>query len=146
MGWHLATALVAGCLLAADSADQAAQRDIDKWQGAWQAISMEDNGQLTPPEALKKIKLTVTGTDYHFQNGAFNERGSYRFFATKNPKELDIVVGDGADKGKVYWVIYKVEADELTICLESANKNRPKQFTGKSGSGCVLEVWRRAKP
>ena len=46
----------------------------------------------------------------------------------------------------VYSVIYKVEADELTICLESANKNRPKQFTGKSGSGCVLEVWRRVKP
>ncbi|MBI3838157.1 MAG: TIGR03067 domain-containing protein [Planctomycetia bacterium] len=146
MRWHLATALVAGCLLAADSPDQVAKKDIEKWQGAWRAVSMENNGKLTPSDALEKIKLTVTGTDYHFQNGAFNEHGSYKFYAAKNPKELDIVVGEGADKGKIYLAIYQVDGDELTICLDSANKNRPREFTGKAGSGCVLEVWHRVKP
>jgi uncharacterized protein (TIGR03067 family) len=146
MRWHFALILVAGSLLAADSPDLATKKDIEKWQGTWRAVSMEKDGKASPSESLEKIKLTVTNTDYHFQNGAFSEHGSYKFYASKSPKELDIVVGEGADKGKVYLVIYKVEGDELTICLESANKNRPKEFTGKAGSGCVLEVWQRVTP
>jgi uncharacterized protein (TIGR03067 family) len=146
MKWHVAIALATSCLLGADASDESARQDIDQWQGAWQVVSMENDGKPTPADQLKKIKLTVTGTDYHFQNGGFNEHGKYIFHAAKNPKELDIVVGDGADKGKVYPAIYKVGADQLTICLESANKNRPQEFTGKAGSGCVLEVWRRVKP
>ena len=109
-------------------------------------MSIEHDGKQTPAEKLKPIKLTVKGDKYHFQNGDFNEHGTYRFDPAQEPKALDIVVGEGKDKGKVYLVIYKVEGDELTICLESDNKHRPKQFTGKEGSGCVLEVWRREKP
>lgn len=146
MKWHAVIALTASCLLAADSSDEAARRDIEKWQGVWQAVSMENDGKPMPADQLKKIKLTVKGTDYHFQNGSFHEHGSYKFHAAKNPKELDIVVGDGADKGKVYLVIYQVDDEQLTICLESGNKNRPRECTGKAGSGCVLEVWRRVKP
>ena len=145
MKWHVAMALLACCLLGADATDDASQRDIEKWQGDWQAVSMETDGKPTPADELNKIELTVTGTEYHFRSGAFSEHGKYVFRATKNPKELDIVVGDGADKGKVYLVIYKIDADRLTLCLEKDNKRRPEKFTGEAGSGCVLEVWQRAK-
>lgn len=144
MKWHLALATI--CLLAADSTDDAARQDIEKWQGTWHAVSMESNGKASTDEQLKSIKLTVKGTNYHFQNGNFSEHGSYEFYATKSPKELDIVVGDGKDKGKIYLVIYQVEGDRLTLCLESANSKRPTELTGKAGSGCVLEVWQREKP
>jgi uncharacterized protein (TIGR03067 family) len=147
MKWHVAVSLLATCcLLGAKSADEAARQDVEKWQGTWRAVSMETDGKIASQESLGKIKLAVTGTDYHFQNGTFSEHGSYKFDATKNPKQLDIVVGDGADKGKIYLVIYRVERDRLTLCLETANKNRPAEFTGKSGSGCVLEVWQRENP
>jgi uncharacterized protein (TIGR03067 family) len=145
MSWQLAIVTLV-CSLAADAADEAAQAEIAKWQGAWQAVSMETDGKMATPEQLEKIKLMVTGADYHFRNGAFSEHGTYRFHPNARPKQLDIVVGDGADKGKVYLVIYKIEPDELTICLEKNNKNRPSEFTGKAGSGCVLEVWKRVKP
>ncbi len=138
-------ALAAIGLLAADSVDEAAKKDLEKWQGTWHAVSMETNGKFTPVDQLKKIKLTVKGADYHFQNGDFSEHGTYKFQATKNPRQLDIVVGEGIDKGKVYLVIYKVEGDELTICLETANPKRPTVFTGRAGSGQVLEVWRRGQ-
>ncbi len=146
MKWHVGIWLVAVCLLAADTADDANQKDIQKWQGIWQPTAMETNGKVTPPDELQKIKLTVEGLNYHFQNGAFSEHGTYKFGAAKNPKELDIVVGDGADKGKIYLVIYKFDADQLMICLRSDNKLRPSEFTGRSGSGAVLEVWKRVKP
>ena len=146
MRWQVAVAFVAACLLGADSPDEAAKKDIEKWQGAWRAVSMVKDGKSAPEGELTKIKLTVKGTDYHFQNGSFSEHGSYRFNASANPKELDIVVGEGADKGKIYKVVYSIEGDQLVICVESANKNRPKELSSNAGSGNVLETWRRMKP
>jgi uncharacterized protein (TIGR03067 family) len=142
--WRLAVAAAVSLVLA-DAKEEANRADIAKWQGAWRAVAMDNDGKPSTDEQLTKIKLTVDGTNYHFQNGAFSEHGTYRFNAAVEPKQLDIVVGDGKDKGKVYLTIYKIAGDELTICLESANEKRPTEFTGRAGSGCVLEVWRRAK-
>src|SRR3954470_24106307 len=127
----------------ADVKEDANRADIAKWQGEWRAVSMLKDGKPATDEELKKIKLTVDGTNYHFQNGAFSEHGAYRFNAAVGPKQLDIVVGDGKDKGKVYQTIYKISGDKLTLCLEAANEKRPTEFTGRAGSGCVLEIWRR---
>lgn len=142
----LSVAIVAACGASVRAADKAAEAEIAKWQGTWKAVSFEHNGRPTPAEKLTPITLTVEGANYHFQNGDFSERGTYKFYPERDPQALDIVVGEGPDKGKVYLVIYKVEGDRLTICLEGANKNRPKEFSGKAGSGCVLEQWRREKP
>ena len=137
--------LLAVCSVSALAGDKAVDAEIAKWQGTWKAVSIEHDGKLTPPEKIQPIKLTVKGANYHFQNGEFSERGTYRFDPKHEPKALDIVVGEGPDKGKVYLVIYKVEGDRLTICLEGANKSRPEQFTGKADTGCVLEEWQRLK-
>jgi uncharacterized protein (TIGR03067 family) len=139
----LLAALAAAFGVSACAADKAVEGEIAKWQGTWRAVSFEHDGKPTPPEKLKSIQLTVSGDTYHFQNGDFHERGTYKFHPDQDPKALDIVVGEGPDKGKVYLVIYKVEGNRLTICLESDNKHRPKQFTGKAGTGCVLEHWQR---
>jgi uncharacterized protein (TIGR03067 family) len=141
--WRLV--LAAACLVVADAKEEANRADIAKWQGEWRAVAMENDGKPSTGEQLAKIKLTVNGTNYYFQNGSFSEHGTYRFNAAVEPKQLDIVVGDGKDKGKVYQTIYKIAGDELTICLESANEKRPTEFIGRAGSGCVLEVWRRVK-
>ncbi len=148
MRWFLSVAvltLAAASSFAAEKSD-AVKETVAKWQGTWRAVKFEHDGKLTPPEKLKPIKLTVEGAKYHFQNGDFSEHGTYAFHPDEDPPALDIVVGEGADKGKVYLVIYRVEGDELTICLEQENKHRPKEFTGKEGSGCVLETWQREKP
>jgi uncharacterized protein (TIGR03067 family) len=144
MRWFVSVALlVVGSLAVIAAEREEAQAEIAKWQGTWRAVSFVHDGKPTPAEKLKPIKLTVEGEHYHFQNGDFQERGTYRFDPSQDPKALDIVVGEGPDKGKVHLVIYKVEDDELTICLHAENQHRPTEFTGEAGSGCVLEVWRR---
>lgn len=146
MKWHLTILLLTGCLLAADTADEANKKDIAKWQGTWAPTSFIKDDQAAPANLLKNIKLTVKGTDYFFETDQFTERGSYKFNASANPKELDISVSEGPDKGKVYKVIYKVSDDEIVICLEADNKNRPKEFHAKAGTTNVLETWNRVKP
>ena len=146
MKWHLTMVVSACALVGADARDAANKKDVEKWKGTWQVVSLENDGKTAASDQVAKMKLTVKGTDYHFQNGDLSEHGSYRFNAATDPKQLDIVVGDGPDKGKVYLVIYEVADDRLSICLESANKKRPTALAAPTGSGCVLEVWKRVKP
>ena len=108
MARHLMILFLAALVWGLTSPEEANKPDIEKWQGTWRAVSFISNGKSTDPAKLLAIKLTVTGTDYHFQNGDYSEHGTYRFDAAKNPKQLDIVVGDGPDKGKVHVIIYQV--------------------------------------
>ncbi len=148
------TTLAALCLLgtiglADDSQDEAKQRakkNLERWQGTFELVLMIDDGKQTTGESLKSRKLTVEGNKYHFQNGDFNEHGSYRFDLAQDPKHLDIVVGDGADKGKVYLAVFDATDEQVRICFEKKNARRPAKMSGGKGSGAVLEVWKKVAP
>lgn len=134
-------------LLGADNAREAAvKKDLDKFQGTWTVASMELDGKPLPEEKRAKIRLTVKGEDFTFDNGDGPEPGLYKIDPAKDPKELNIVITKGDDQGKVYLVIYKFDGDKMVQCMELSNKKRPREFTGKAGSGCALEVWERQKP
>jgi uncharacterized protein (TIGR03067 family) len=140
-------AWAATCLLALPAgADDQADKNLAEWQGTWRAVSFLTDGKPSTEEQLKNISLTVKGSQYEFRNGTFSERGQYRFDLAKMPRQLDIVVGEGKDKGKVYLVIYEIKGDQLSICLEKENKRRPGEFNGAAGTGCVLERWQRVSP
>ena len=128
---------------AATANDAAVKKEREQFQGVWTVESMELDGKPLPEEKRKKIKLTIKGEDFSFDNGAGAEPGLYKIDPTKDPKELNIVITEGNDKGKIYLVIYKFEDGKMIQCMELSNKNRPKTFTGKAGSGCAYEVWQR---
>jgi len=133
--------------LGADGSKEAAiQKDLENFQGTWTVESMELNGKAATGERPKKNRLTIRGEDFVFDNGSGGEPGLYKIDPTVDPKTLDIVITKGNDKGKIYLVIYKFEGGKMIQCMELSNKNRPKEFTGKAGSGCALEVWQREKP
>jgi len=145
---HALLLLTLVLFLAAKPADkqQAIEEDLKLFQGTWAVEAMELDGKPLPEEARAKIKLTIKGENFTFDNGDGAEPGLYKIDPTKEPKELNIVITEGADKGKVYLVIYKFENGKMIQCMELDNKNRPKEFTGKAGSGCAYEVWQRIKP
>jgi len=151
MNWARLAVLVACCLVCipAPAADNSAdlakreQKNLAHWQGTFELISIEDGGKTTTGDALKSRKLTVEGVNYHFQNGTFSEHGSYKFDLTTDPKHLDIIVGDGADKGKVYLAAYDADEKQITICFQKKNEKRPDKLTGAAGSGMILEVWQK---
>ena len=134
-------------LLGADGPKEAAvKQDLEKLQGTWTVVSMEMDGKFMSAEARQKIKLTLDGENYVFKNGDGGNAGLYKIDPSRDPKELNIVIGGGEEKGKVYLAIYKIDGDTMTQCMELSNKNRPHEFTGKAGSGCALEIWQRQKP
>jgi uncharacterized protein (TIGR03067 family) len=133
--------------LGADNAKESAvKKELEEFQGNWTVVSMEMDGKFMSPETRQKIKLSIDGENYVFKNGDGGNAGLYKIDPTRNPKQLNIVIGGGEEKGKVYLAIYKIEGDTMTQCMELSNKNRPHEFTGKAGSGCALEIWQRQKP
>ncbi len=147
MTWHALAIASLALMMGADEAppQEAVKRDLELFQGTWTVNSMEMDGKFVPEEKRKKVKLTLKGEHFTFDNGEGPEPGLYKIDPTKTPKQLNIVITEGQDKGKVYLVIYKFEDGKMIQCMELSNKNRPDKFTGNAGTGCALEVWQREK-
>jgi uncharacterized protein (TIGR03067 family) len=128
-------------------ADPRAKRYMQRWQGNWKLSSKVVDGKPAPADETKNAQLVVKGEGYTFTNGDFVEHGTYKFHdVSKDPREVDIIVGDGKDKGKVYLAVFSMDKDTtLRLCFETANKKRPKHMIAAPGSGLTLEVWNKAQ-
>jgi len=133
-----------GVLIAANSGDDAAKKDLAKFQGNWTLISAERDGQKTPEEEVKKIKLTIQGNKFVLRkDGVIISEGTMTLDSTKTPKEVDETITTGPNKGKVFSAIYEIDDEQHGICFAPAGKERPTEFS--SASGRLLQVWRRVK-
>ena len=131
-------------MFAADTDPQdAVQRGLQEFQGTWTPESMEMDGKQLSPERLAKTKLTIKGEHFTFETATDSHEGLYKIDPTKDPQELSIEVTRGDEKGKVYLVIYKFADGKMIQCMQLDNKSRPRDFSGKAGSGNLYEVWRR---
>jgi uncharacterized protein (TIGR03067 family) len=69
--------------------------------------------------------------------------GTHKVDPTKKPKEIDAMDTEGPYKGKTVLGIYKLEKGEFTVCFAPPGKDRPKEFSTKSGTGELLHVWKK---
>ena len=136
--------LFAAVLIAAHSGDDAAKKDLAKFQGNWTLISAERDGKKTPEEDAKKIKLTIQGNKFVLRkDGVVISEGTMTLDPSKKPKEVDETISTGPNKGKVFSAIYEIDDEHHKICFAAAGKERPTEFS--SGNGRLLQVWRREK-
>jgi uncharacterized protein (TIGR03067 family) len=144
---YLSTALMAGLLIGADAKDDESKKDVAKFQGTWQLVSGERDGKKFTEEEIKQSKLIIKGDTSRIPKGnvGTNQEGTFALDASKKPKEIDSTTGTGPDKGKVWIGIYEVDADMLKVCFAPPGKERPKEFATKTGSGYILQVWKREK-
>jgi uncharacterized protein (TIGR03067 family) len=131
-------------LIVTDAGDDAAKKDLAKFQGNWQLISMERDGKQTPPEDAKKITLTIQGDKFILRKDAVTiSEGTMSLDATKKPKEIDETITTGPNKGKSFLAIYEIDDEQHKICFAAAGKEWPTSFS--SGGGQILQVWKREK-
>jgi uncharacterized protein (TIGR03067 family) len=139
-------ALLSGLAVTPGIADDAS-KDLEKMQGSWLAISYTLDGKAWTESELRTLKLVIKGDRSTFTRGGETSQGIYKLDAAKRPRELDITLADGPDKGKQMLAIYEWDGDTLRICVGPVgSKERPREFRSRPGSGTVLEVWKRASP
>ena len=145
-GLAIVGVLAASLLLAADSKDDAAKKELDKFTGTWKAVSIVEDGKEVAKDEAEKVSLTVKGEDYTFRRGDVVIEGTHKLDPSKTPKTIDAVRNTGPDKGKPILGIYELTDDTFKVCFAPAGKDRPTEFASKAGSGARLIVMKREKP
>lgn len=131
-------------LIAADTGDDLAKKDLEKFQGNWSLISAEQDGKKMPDDQANKIKLTIQGHKFVLRkDGVVISEGMMTLDASKKPKTIDETITAGPNKGKVFTAIYEIDDEQHKICFATAGKKRPMAFS--SSNGQLLQVWRRDK-
>lgn len=137
-------ASVLGVLIAADTGEDAAKKDLERFQGNWSLISAEREGKKTPDEEAKKIKLTIQGNNFVLRkDGVVVSEGTMTLDASKKPREVTETISAGPNKGKVFSAIYEIDDEQHRVCFAAPGKERPTEFSSVNGQ--LLQVWRRDK-
>ena len=142
---HLILALAAGLLLSADANDDAVKKDLQLLEGTWKVTSLEADGMQLPEENFKEWKLECKGADFTFTDTNGVHKGTFKVDPSKKPKTLDVVFTEGGNKGSTLLCLYEVEKDTFKVCVKPNSQERPTEFTGKQGSGQMLEVLKKEK-
>jgi uncharacterized protein (TIGR03067 family) len=140
--------LVGGPLLAGgDAKDEAVKKDRKRYEGTWQVVSLEVDGNKAAEDDARKITVTneADGKSAIEVEGKVVARGTSEIDPTKKPKEVDLTVTEGENSGKTALGVYRFGEDARTVCLAQPGKDRPTEFTAPAGSGHVLAVLKRAQ-
>jgi len=112
--------------------------------GNWDCTSAAVDGKALPEATVKKLRLTLTETQYRTEKGdevLFDS--TYTVDPSTNPKQINMVGTEGELNGKQAPGIYSLEADVLTLCYTMPGRPRPMRFESPTNSGVFLMTWKR---
>ena len=112
-------------------------------EGDWEVKSaLKDGKDASPPV---KAVMTFKGDSATMKMGDMTHTATIQVDATKTPRAIDVTPQDGPEKDKMSLCIYEVKDDELNLCVADPGKDRPKELSGKEGSGNMLITLKRVK-
>jgi uncharacterized protein (TIGR03067 family) len=139
---------VGGPLLAGDDAkDEAIKKDRKKYEGTWQVISLEVDGNQAAEEDAKKITV-INEADGKWAievDGKVVARGTSEIDPTAKPKTVDLTATEGEHTGRTLLGLYELGDDTRKVCLAQPDRARPTEFAAPAGSGHILAVLQRVK-
>jgi uncharacterized protein (TIGR03067 family) len=134
-------------IAAADgSRNDETKKDLQRLQGTWAFVSVEENGVKKPQRDLKGMENRINWTfagNVLFRNLASDKaKGGFRIDASKQPKEIDFF--DYAGKGVTARGIYAFDGEQLKICVGNPKSGeRPQTFATQPKSGQVNFLMKR---
>jgi uncharacterized protein (TIGR03067 family) len=154
MSKHLARILAIGALLAgvgawagADDTDkrEAIKRELRKFEGTWLMASGEQDGKPLAADVVKKARLVIQGERHTVKVGDDTYVGTHKLDPTKSPRTIDVKDSEGPFKDKTLKGIYELTDEAFRVCFAPPDKDRPTEFTTKSGTGMMLHEWKKKK-
>ena len=140
-----------GSSFAADVGGADAQKELQKFQGAWVMVSGELDGKKVADEHQRRSKITYQGNKLQImvpnQHGEMIAAEIVQIDPTKSPKEMHFVRKNGPNAGKTIIGIYEFEGDDqYKFAFDPSGAMILKEFTTKEGTGHVRNTWKRVKP
>lgn len=126
--------------------EDAVKQEVEKLQGSWKAVAVEDAGKKRPDDHIKNWMLIVKDDKMTARDGDETlDESTFKLDPSKKPTAIEIVYTSGEDKGKVLRGICSVEGDTLKICVAFTEKQVPTEFTTREGTDQTLVVLQRDK-
>jgi RNA polymerase sigma factor (sigma-70 family) len=121
-----------------------AKSDQERLQGSWRIVDAEFAGKKVDGEEGEKIKqqrLVVKGTTMKLKF-----ESPFTLNEKKNPRQIDVEVKDGPANEVGTWKgIYQLKGDDLKICINPPNVDRPTEFATQGGVLTMLLTLKRDK-
>ena len=123
------------------------EASLRKLQGDWQVTEQEHGGKKSDKKEIAKLTLQIAKSSFLTRDaGDVKEEAEVTALdAKEKPWGIDLKVTAGSDRGKVAKGIWRLDGDELRVCIAEPGRDRPKEFKGAEGSGHTLLVFRRVK-
>jgi uncharacterized protein (TIGR03067 family) len=140
----VAVVLVAAVTLRADDPKGAKLPDGQKaFEGTWKVVDQEKGKKSDEPLTARTVEFrgdryTIKAADTVFEEGTFEAN------ARHSPRQIDITVTSGKDKGKKWHGVYELEGDNLRMTVSPAHKPLPDSLE-KPSPGERSFTLRRAK-
>ncbi len=147
-----AVSLIAGIgprAAAGDDKDEAVKTDRKSLAGTWGTLSFVNDGKKLGDEEAKGHTVTydADGKYQALNDGKVVFSGTFKVDPAKKPKTIDVTESPkGDDKAKIFLGIYEIDGDTLKVCFAPPGKERPTEFSSKTGSGHLLSARKRQKP
>ncbi len=106
--------------------------DQERIQGTWELVGAEVDGAKASADKVREIggSALFAGDRAIFKQGGNVEEITFRLDPTKQPKEMNLIVG----MTEVHRAIYRFDGDTLTVCKSHPPAERPTAFASKAGA------------
>src|SRR5262245_52558484 len=124
-----------------------AEDEAERLRGTWLQVAYERDGVTDPPDEQGwDPRVTFAGDTFvvTLADGSTPIKGTFKLDPTRDPKAVDWTDTFGADAGKTFLAVYRLEGDVFTFCAALPGLERPTGFRTKPGQ--VLRVSRRESP
>ncbi|OLF53702.1 TIGR03067 domain-containing protein [Pseudomonas chlororaphis] len=120
--------------------------DLQRLQGAWEQVELEDNGVSNPPDehGAPGALTLIQGQGFRVMTleGELLLAGRFTLDTSTTPKSITWVDSIGADVGKYLPASYQLEGDHFVFIAADEGQPRPTQF--RTGPGQTLRRFIRA--
>ena len=124
--------------------EESIKADLAKLQGRWRIVSYQKDGEERSAESLELMgELTFKDRDYFWGDKETPSGSIHDIDPTEKPKRVEYKKAGDTEPSE--YGIYLIEGDVFMDCFAKTEKDRPKGFTSKPGSGHTLIVYKRVK-
>ena len=104
---------------------------------------LEIDGSVMPAGALAASRILIDGDRFRTESPEANYEGIFNINVETQPHEIDIEFVEGPEAGNWNFGIFRLDGDQLELCLDMNGKPRPDKFFTSLGSGRAYETLQR---